>query len=126
MRVVNHQSCNFDLYTLRLEPGENIVDDELWRKLFAQLPDKLKQAYFGSKTPRISIAGDAGEQLAMGLTQSEETEQLSAREKIQQINDATEPDRLEALAQGETRKTVMAAISRRARQLADEVEVEDE
>lgn len=119
MRVIKHGPGKIRLYGLVINPGENLFEDELWAKHYGKLPDQLKKVWFGGSTPMMTIANDAGEQLKMQLTGDAEIEQTSAKEKIDIIMAATEPDHLEAMAQGETRKTVLSAIQKRAKQLAE-------
>jgi hypothetical protein len=119
MRIINHTTANYSLFELNIEPGENIFDDGLWLEHYEKLSDPLKKAWFGGKHPLLSIAGDGGEQLAIKLGNDADGEIMSAKEKIAQVMAATEPEHLEALAQGEDRKTVMAAIQKRAKQLAE-------
>lgn len=119
MRIINHTTASYEMLGLTVEPGENVFDDALWQKHYEKLPDAIKKAWFGGKHPLISIASQAGCQLAIQLGDEAERERLSAKETIEQVMAATEPEVLEQIAQGEDRKTVIAAIQKRAKQLAE-------
>lgn len=135
MKVICHYLGGYHIKSVRLSHGENIVRDELWQEAFDSLSDVMKAALFGGNTPIISVDGGPGEQPSLPLaptpaptrapapTQApapaREEEPKLAKDVIAAIEAATEPDELEQLADGETRKTVLAAIKKRAKQLSE-------
>jgi hypothetical protein len=117
MKVFCHRPGGIDFGLVRLRHGENDVDDQAWHQSVAKLSSKLKEGWLGGKTPSISVAGDGGAQASLPLASAPEP--MLARDVITLVEAATEPDELERLAQDETRKTVLAAIQKRAKQLAE-------
>jgi hypothetical protein len=119
MKVFCHRPGGIDFGLVRLRHGENDVDDQAWHQSVAKLSSKLKEGWLGGKTPSITIAAGAGAQASLPLEPAREPEPMLARDVITLVEAATEPDQLERLAQDETRKTVLAAIQKRAKQLAE-------
>jgi hypothetical protein len=123
MKVFCHYRGGYEFGAIRLYHGENVVDDKLWNEAIAKLDPRLRDAWMGGKTPTIVVDKDPGHQVALPLAPApapaREAEPMLAKDVIAIVETATEPEQLEQLAEGETRKTVLAAIQRRAKQLAE-------
>lgn len=136
MRIVCNRPGGFGLIKLHVTAGENIVDDALWSEVAARLDPKWLAAL---TTPtetapaQLELYDDAGEPMApyaRAPVRAPALEpapapaparvadlELSAKEKIALVEAATTYDQLDALELNETRKTVIAAIYKRAEQL---------
>lgn len=140
MRVVCNRPGGFGLIKLHVTAGENIVDDALWSEVAARLDPKWLAAL---TTPtengpaQLELYDDAGEPMApyarapapapmrapapapasARARELEPETMLTAREKIALVEAATTYDQLDALEQGETRKTVLSAIYKQAEQI---------
>lgn len=121
MKVFCHYPGGYQFGALRLHRGENVVDDEIFTDEMAKLDPRIRDALMGGKTPTLVTVKEVGSQEALPLAPTPEAEPapMLARDVIAKVEAATEPDELEQYANGETRKTVLAAIQKRARQLAE-------
>ncbi len=113
---------------LRLVKGENIVDDAVWNAVKARHKNGIIEAMtkpVNGVYAFLEIVGDkpkgpGSEQWAEPGHQTEpeaEPESIPVREKLVLVRAATSARQLDALEQGETRKTVLTAIYKKAVQL---------
>jgi hypothetical protein len=115
-----HRPGGFALGGVVLKYGRNEVPADAWSAALGSLHQKLADALLYSSTPDIVVHRPEPTQPALPLDAgTAEAVELLARDKIAIIEAATEPDELERLADGETRKTVLAAIQKRAKALAE-------
>ena len=101
--------------------GENIVDDALWAAVQARYPSTLIQAMTTSQNgspPWLELLDDAGEPQAEAPAEPGPP-RMNSRDSIVAIARCESVEGLERFRQGEDRKTVLAAIERRARSLGD-------
>ena len=134
MRIVCNRPGGFGLIKLHVTAGENIVDDALWSEVAARLDPKWLAALTTpteNGPPQLELYDDAGEPMAPYARAPAPVRapapapaparvadlELSAKEKIALVEAATTYDQLDALELNETRKTVIAAIYKRAEQL---------
>lgn len=130
MRIVCNRPGGFGLIKVLIKAGENIVDDALWNEIEARLD---REWLIGLTTPtetapaQLELYDDAGEPMAPYAPAPAPVcapaparvadLELSAKDKIALVEAATTYDQLDALELNETRKTVIAAIYKRAEQL---------
>ena len=119
MLIVCNRPSGFILPGLPIKPGENIVDDDLWREVEAKLNPVWLNALLtpqGLAMPELILCDDAGEPEA---EPEAEAPQFSAKDKIALIDACESIDDLAQYETGETRKTVLVAIERRMRVLIE-------
>ena len=132
MRIVCNRPGGFGLIKLHVTAGDNIVDDALWNEIEARLdPEWLAALTTPTETApaQLELYDDAGEPMAPYARAPAPVRapapaparvadlELSAKDKIALVEAATTYDQLDALELNETRKTVIAAIYKRAEQL---------
>jgi hypothetical protein len=115
-----HRPGGYALPGVILKHGRNEVEAEAWRSAIAAINPKIVDALLHSDTPDLVVHKPESTQQALPLeAEPDEPQEMLAKEKIALVEAATEPDELERLADGETRKTVLAAIHKRAKVLAE-------
>lgn len=110
MRIICNRPGGFSFFGVRLNAGENIVDDDIWATIKSRLAPKYLAALLeqrGEAEPDLVLLDDAGES------------PLTAKEKIVLIDRCGSVDELAQYETNETRKTVLAAIERRMDSLVD-------
>lgn len=112
---------------VNLVPGVNQVDDALWKKASGKKQNKVLKALFDGKTVEVlggtNSKSDTSEQSSddededgkgpasgAAKTGRDNLSDLNAEEARELISDTLDRDTLEAWRQGESRKTVLAAI----------------
>lgn len=111
MRITCNRRGGFSFFGLRLTEGENIVDDDLWAATKAKLAPKYLAGLLehrGELPAMLIELNDAGEPLLPPF---------NAKDTIALIESCQSLDDLAKYETGETRKTVLAAIERRADEL---------
>jgi hypothetical protein len=122
MRIVCNRPGGFGIIKLHVTAGENLIDDALWSEVAARLDPKWLAALTmptDTGPAQLELYNDAGEPMppyAPAPARVADLE-LSAKEKIALVEAATTYDQLDALELNETRKTVIAAIYKRAERL---------
>ena len=130
MRIVCNRPGGFGLIKLHVTAGENLIDDALWSEVAARLDPKWLAALTmptDTGPAQLELYNDAGEPMppyapapapapARAPARVADLE-LSTKEKIALVEAATTYDQLDALELNETRKTVIAAIYKRAERL---------
>jgi hypothetical protein len=121
MLIICNIANGLRLSQLQLEPGENMIDDDLWTDVAAEIhPRWLADltTRVGCRPPQLELRRDC--QLSnSGFDDGPAAPQLNARDKIAMVEVADTLDALDVLAHNETRKTVLIAIERRLGELAD-------
>lgn len=125
MRVVCNNPDGLDLHQLRVEPGENLVDDAVWDTVLATINPR----WLATLTSRV---GCLPAQLELRVDSPAPAPaparvcdvELTAKEKIALVEAATTYDQLDALERNETRKTVLQAIYKRAEQIDNDEDME--
>lgn len=104
--------CNrpggFNVGGVVLSKGANEVEEEVWKAAAAKAPPGWLED--------LSSPGPNGEAPQIVLPQGE----TSAKAKVKAVKACSELEVVELMAQGETRKTVLAAIDERITELLQE------
>lgn len=110
MRIICNRPGGFSFFGVRIDAGENIVDDDVWAKIRRRLAPRILAGLLeqcGEAEPDLVLLDDAGEP------------PLTAKEKIALVELCGSVDELAQYETNETRKTVLAAIERRMDTLVD-------
>lgn len=110
MRIICNRPSGFGLPGLRIRPGENLVDDDLWTSVRIKLNPKWLAALLAPKPdgpPDLVVLLDSD------FEYETEPAPMSAKEKIALVEQCGDLDELGQLEAGEHRKTVLHAISKR-------------
>lgn len=116
MRIICNKPGGIGLRGLRLHKGENIVDDALWAAVKQRHRNGIIEAMANppnGEPPLLEIFDDAGQQ------PEPEQPRMNSRESLVAIARCDSLGELEQFKQGEDRKTVLEAIERRERVLAE-------
>ena len=116
MRIICNRPSGFGLPGLRIRPGENLVDDDLWTSIRIKLNPRWLAALLAPKPngpPELVVLLDSD------CEYETEPAPMSAKEKIALIERCRNADDLAQYEAGEARKTVLAAIERRLEWLID-------
>ena len=126
MRIVCNMPEGLLLLRHELRHGDNTISRGVWDEIKSKL-DARYLAYLttrvGCRPAQIEIyddepaAVDPKKAITTTATAAAGSEQYSAREKIAMIEAATSYETLGQLEIGETRKTVLAAIYKRAEEI---------
>lgn len=115
--IINKRRHNLSAAGVMLRPGENVMQEEKWRKLAG---DKQAKLWFKLRWIGVKPAAAKSTGLAEELGGSDEGDKpMSAAEAIKVAAASDDVAALEGMLEGEDRKTVKAAIEKRLATLAE-------
>ncbi len=119
--ICNHKG-GVSLPGLRIAPGRNEIDGAAWEAAMAKVSDRLMAGLMAGSPPMLEVDGDKRptapvEIQAEAPPKAAPIPDENSKKRIARVQSASTLGELTALADGETRKTVIAAIERRLEEI---------